>query len=149
MVAAVRPSSQNTQIPQRCEETDSQQQLKCCLRLHNVVADRREPVVFTQQITKMCSFTLCYCFEKLQEMLMRHFRKFMKECNHRRTWQVINTTLFLSSCLYAVMWSTAMLGAKSRGGLKRLLNSECDEKPTNNRKIYEIKSFSICAVGRM
>lgn len=38
-----------------------------------------------------------------------------------------------------------MPGAKSTGAEEA---SECDEKPAN-RKINEIKSFSICAVGRL
>lgn len=42
---------------QRCEETDSQQQLKGCFGHRSVVADSSEPVVFTQQITETCNFT--------------------------------------------------------------------------------------------
>lgn len=43
------------------------------------ITDRSDPVVFTQQISEMCKFshshnvTFCYCLEKLQKMLIRHF----------------------------------------------------------------------------
>lgn len=73
----------------------------------------------------------------------------MKENNHRRhvtsnQYHPFPQQLFGNGG-YAVLWSTAMSGAKSTGPEE----ASKHEKPTNNRKIDEIKSFSICAVGRL